>query len=127
MARMHRLVQGRPLEEIKKAERPAFDPVPNQAPKDAAFVVTRRSKRARRWTGYLSREGFRFCRPKLVWVYDRHDDGTFVTATEAEWVAERIREMVAGELSLSVGYGLFVEPAPEPSPVHRPYLRTRPA
>jgi hypothetical protein len=125
VARIRRVVQGKSLEEMKREERPAFDPVPNQAPKDAAYVCTRRSKRSRRWAGYFAREGFRWSRGRGVWVYDQHDDGTFVTATEADWVADHVREMVAGELTLIVGYGLFVEPIPLEPPIHRPYLRAR--
>jgi hypothetical protein len=125
VARLRRIVQGPDLDEIKRRERPVFTPVPDQAPKDAAYVVVRRARRVKRWAGYLVREGFRWSRGTWQWVYDQHDDGTFVTATEADWIADRVREMVAGELSLTVGYGLFVEPAPLEPPVHRPYLRPR--
>ena len=125
MRRLFQRIEPMSLEEMKKRERPAFTPVPGQDPAKAAYIVTRRSKRSRAWLGYLKREGFRWSSGKMVWVYDQHDDGTLVTLEEAKWVAERVRDMVAGELSFTIGLGFFLEPVPDVQFWARRRLRPR--
>jgi hypothetical protein len=122
--RPRKLVQGVSLAVLKKRERPEFAPPPKD-PSQYGYVITSRSMRTKGWSRYLCREGFRWSRGTLRWVYDQHDDGSFISIEEAEWVANRLRDIVCGDISLSVGQGFFVEPIPDLPPVHRPYLRPR--
>lgn len=122
---IRRLVQGMSLEDRKKLERPKFETPPVDDPMKQGFVAIRTSSRTKSWNGYFKREGFRWSNGRRQWVYDQHDDGSRVSLEEATWIADRIREMVAGDVTVYLGSGLYVEPLPEAAPAFRRWRSAR--